>query len=129
MRKIINTPNAPTPIGPYNQAVLSGETLYLSGQIAMNIETGMLVLDNIKAETKQVMENLKAVLNAADMSFDNVVKSTIFISDMNDFSQINEVYGSYFEDANAPARETVQVARLPKDVHVEISMIAVNRDL
>ncbi|WP_100614556.1 RidA family protein [Confluentibacter citreus] len=125
MKKVINTPNAPTPIGPYNQAILSGDTLYLSGQIAVNVETGKLVLDNVKAETKQVMENLKAILNAADMSFENVVKSTIFISDMNDFSLINEVYGSYFEDANAPARETVQVARLPKDVHVEISMIAV----
>ncbi|OYX23380.1 MAG: reactive intermediate/imine deaminase [Flavobacteriales bacterium 32-35-8] len=125
MRKVINTPKAPTPIGPYNQAILSGDTLYLSGQIAMNIETGQLVLDDIKSETKQVMENLKAVLNAADMSFENVVKTTIFISDMNDFTLINEVYGSYFDDANAPARETVQVARLPKDVHVEISMIAV----
>lgn len=125
MRKVINTPNAPTPIGPYNQGILCGNTLYLSGQIAMNIETGQLVLDDIKAETRQVMENLKAVLNAADMSFDNVVKSTIFISDMNDFSLINEVYGSYFEDTNAPARETVQVAKLPKNVNVEISMIAV----
>lgn len=125
MKKIINTPNAPAPIGPYNQAILSGNTLYLSGQIALNIETGFLVLDDVKAETKQVMENLKAVLNAADMDFENVVKSTIFISDMNDFTLINDVYGSYFDDANAPARETVQVARLPKDVNVEISMIAV----
>ena len=125
MKKVINTSNAPTPIGPYNQAILSGNTLYLSGQIALNIETGLLVLDDVKAETKQVMENLKAVLNAADMNFDNVVKTTIFINDMNDFTLINEVYGSYFDDANAPARETVQVARLPKDVNVEISMIAV----
>lgn len=125
MKKIVNTPNAPTPIGPYNQAILSGNTLYLSGQIALNIETGLLVLDDVKAETKQVMENLKAVLNAAEMNFENVVKSTIFISDMNDFTLINDVYGSYFDDANAPARETVQVARLPKDVNVEISMIAV----
>jgi len=125
MRKVINTPNAPTPIGPYNQAILSENTLYLSGQIAMNIETGLLVLDDVKTETKQVMENLKAVLDAADMTFDNVVKSTIFISDMNDFTLINEIYGSYFDDANAPARETVQVAKLPKNVNVEISMIAV----
>jgi len=125
MKHVINTPNAPAPIGPYNQAILSGNTLYLSGQIAVNIDTGLLVLDDVKAETKQVMENLKAVLNAADMSFQNVVKSTIFISNMNDFTLINEVYGSYFDDANAPARETVQVARLPKDVNVEISMIAV----
>lgn len=125
MKKIINTPNAPTPIGPYNQAVLSGNTLYLSGQIGLNIETGLLILENVKAETKQVMENLKAVLHAADMTFENVVKSTIFISDMNDFTLINEVYGSYFDEENAPARETVQVAKLPKNVNVEISMIAV----
>lgn len=125
MKQIINTPNAPAPIGPYNQAILSGNTLYLSGQIALNVETGLLVLDDVKSETKQVMENLKAVLNAAGMTFENIVKTTIFISDMNDFTLINEVYGSYFDDANAPARETVQVARLPKDVNVEISMIAV----
>lgn len=125
MKKVINTTNAPAPIGPYNQAILSGNTLYLSGQIALNIETGLLVLDDVKSETKQVMKNLKAVLTAADMTFENVVKTTIFISDMNDFTLINEVYGSYFDDANAPARETVQVARLPKDVNVEISMIAV----
>lgn len=125
MKKVINTPYAPSPIGPYNQAILSGNTLYLSGQIALNIETGLLVLDDIKSETKQVMENLKAVLTGADMDFDNVVKTTIFISDMNDFTLINEVYGSYFDDANAPARETVQVAKLPKNVNVEISMIAV----
>lgn len=125
MKKIINTPNAPAPIGPYNQAVLSGNTLYLSGQIALNVQTGKLILDDVKAETKQVMENLKAVLVAADMNFEDVVKTTIFISNMNDFVQINDVYGSYFDDAHAPARETVQVARLPKDVNVEISMIAV----
>lgn len=125
MKQVINTPNAPAPIGPYNQAILSGNTLYLSGQIALNIETGLLVLDDVKSETKQVMENLKAVLNAAGMTFENVVKTTIFISDMNNFTLINEVYGSYFNDATAPARETVQVARLPKDVNVEISMIAV----
>jgi len=125
MKKIITTSEAPAPIGPYNQAVLSGNTLYTSGQIAFNPETGQLVLDDIKTETKQVMKNMKAVLDAAGMSFDNVVKTSIFISDMNNFTQINEVYGSYFNDASAPARETVQVARLPKDVNVEISMIAV----
>ncbi|WP_341215445.1 RidA family protein [uncultured Wocania sp.] len=125
MKKIITTPNAPAPIGPYNQAVLSGNTLYTSGQIAFNPETGVLVLDDIKTETKQVMENMKAVLKAANMTFDNVIKSSIFISDMDNFGQINEVYGSYFDDVNAPARETVEVARLPKDVNVEISMIAV----
>lgn len=125
MKKIITTAKAPAPIGPYNQAVLSGNTLYTSGQVAFNPETGELVLDNIKTETRQVMENLKAVLDAAEMSFENVVKASIFISDMNNFLEINDVYGSYFNDANAPARETVQVARLPKDVNVEISMIAV----
>lgn len=125
MKKIITTAKAPAPIGPYNQAILSGNTLYTSGQVAFNPETGELVLDNIKTETRQVMENLKAVLDAAEMSFENVVKASIFISDMNNFSEINDVYGNYFNDANAPARETVQVARLPKDVNVEISMIAV----
>ncbi|MFD0988508.1 RidA family protein [Mariniflexile jejuense] len=125
MKKIINTPNAPAPIGPYNQAILSGNTLYTSGQIAINPATSELVLTNIKTETKQVMQNLKAVLEAANMTFDDVIKSSIFISNMDDFAQINEVYGSYFDEANAPARETVQVARLPKNVNVEISMIAV----
>ena len=125
MKKIINTPNAPAPIGPYNQAVLVGNTLYTSGQIAFNPETGNLILEDIKTETHQVMQNLKAVLAAAEMTFENVIKSSIFISDMDNFTLINEAYGSYFDDAIAPARETVQVARLPKDVNVEISMIAV----
>jgi 2-iminobutanoate/2-iminopropanoate deaminase len=125
MKKIINTPNAPAPIGPYNQAVLSDNTLFISGQVAFDPSTGILVMDDIKTETKQVMENLKAILNAAGMGFDNVVKTSIFISDMNNFGQINEVYGQYFNPETAPARETVQVARLPKDVNVEISMIAV----
>ena len=125
MKKIITTTNAPAPIGPYNQAILSGNTLYTSGQIAFNPQTGKLVLDNIETETKQVMENLKAVLKAANMTFENVIKSSIFISDMNNFGKINSIYGSYFDDSNAPARETVEVARLPKDVNVEISMIAV----
>lgn len=125
MKKIITTSHAPAPIGPYNQAILSGNTLYTSGQIAFNPETGVLVLDDIKTETTQVMTNLKAVLQAAEMDFSNVVKTSIFISNMDDFALINDVYGSYFDDATAPARETVQVARLPKDVNVEISMIAV----
>ncbi|WP_075342822.1 RidA family protein [Tenacibaculum agarivorans] len=125
MKKIINTKNAPAPIGPYNQAVLTGNTLYTSGQIAINPETGELVLDNIKAETKQVLENMKAVLHEAEMTFENVVKTSIFISDMNNFSEINEVYGTYFDESNAPARETVEVANLPKFVNVEISMIAI----
>ncbi len=125
MKKIIFTDKAPAPIGPYSQAVLSGDTLYTSGQIAINPATGELVLDDIETETKQVMENMKAVLEAADMSFDDVIKSTIFISDMNDFAKINGVYADYFKEETAPARETVQVACLPKNVNVEISMIAV----
>lgn len=126
MKKIIKTAKAPAPIGPYNQAILSGNTLYTSGQIALHPETGELVLDSIKAETKQVMENMKEVLAAAGMTFENVVKASIFISDMNKFAEINSVYGNYFNEENAPARETVEVANLPKFVNVEISMIAVN---
>ena len=126
MKKIITTTMAPAPIGPYNQAVLTGNTLYTSGQIAIDPETGTLVLDSILIETRQVMENMKAVLIEAGMTFDNVVKTSIFICDMGNFTQINEVYGSYFNDESAPARETVEVARLPKDVNVEISMIAIN---
>ena len=125
MKRIITTTKAPAPIGPYNQAVLSGNTLFTSGQIAFNPDTNELILDNITDETKQVMENMKEVLTAAEMTFENVVKTSIFISDMNDFGAINTVYGSYFNEATAPARETVQVACLPKNVNVEISMIAV----
>ena len=125
MKKILFTDKAPAPIGPYNQAVLVGNTLYTSGQIALHPETMELVLDNIEVETKQVMENMKAVLEAAEMTFDNVVKTTIFIMDMNDFGRINAVYGTYFDEKTAPARETVQVAGLPKGVNVEISMIAI----
>ena len=125
MKKIIFTEKAPAPIGPYSQAVLSGNTLYTSGQIALHPETGELVTGDIETETKQVMENMKAVLDAAGMTFENVIKTTIFISDMNDFVKINGVYGSYFNEKTAPARETVQVAKLPKSVNVEISMIAV----
>ena len=125
MKKIIFTSKAPAPIGPYNQAVLSNDTLYTSGQIALHPKTMELILDNIETETKQVMENMKAVLEAANMTFDNVVKATIFITNMNDFARINTVYGTYFDEKTAPARETVQVACLPKNVNVEISMIAV----
>lgn len=125
MKKIINTSKAPEPIGPYNQAVKVGNTLYTSGQIAINPITNELVMDAIENETKMVMENLKEVLLAADMTFDNVVKCTIFISDMNNFGKINEVYGSYFTK-DFPARETVEVACLPKNVNVEISAIAVD---
>ena len=125
MKTIIYTDKAPAPIGPYNQAVLVDNMLYTSGQIALDPVSMELVLDTIEIETSQVMENMKAVLEAADMDFSNVVKSTIFISDMNDFARINTVYGSYFEEALAPARETVQVAKLPRNVNVEISMIAI----
>lgn len=125
MKTIITTEKAPAPLGPYSQAVLTGNTLYTSGQIAINPESGNLITDNITSETLQVMQNLKAVLEAANMTFDHVIKSSIFISNMDDFATINEVYGNFFQDESAPARETVQVARLPKDVNVEISVIAV----
>ena len=125
MKKVINTVNAPSPIGPYNQAVLSGNTLYTSGQIALNPVTGELVKDSIEVETKQVMENMKAVLTEAGMTFENVVKSSIFVKNMNDFAKINAVYGNYFNAETAPARETVEVGNLPLFVNVEISMIAI----
>ncbi|MBP1841157.1 Rid family detoxifying hydrolase [Formosa algae] len=124
MKTIITTPDAPAPIGPYNQAVLKNGMLYASGQIAINPVTSELVLDDIKTETTQVMENIKAILKAADMTFDDIIKTSIFISDMHNFAQINEVYGTYFDEANAPARETVEVANLPKFVNVEISFLA-----
>lgn len=124
MKQIITTKNAPAPIGPYNQAVLKGNILFTSGQIALDPKTGDLVLGDIKAETKLVMENLKAVLTEAGMTFEHVLKTSIFISDMKNFGAINEVYGTYFNEATAPARETVEVANLPKYVNVEISMIA-----
>ena len=124
MKKIINTKQAPAPIGPYNQAVRVGNTLYTSGQIAINPATNELVLDSIEEETEQVMQNLKAVLAACDMTFENVIKTTIFLSDMNNFQEVNKIYGAYFNEDTAPARETVAVRELPKSVHVEISVIA-----
>lgn len=125
MKKIIHTTDAPAPIGPYNQAIQHNGMLYTSGQIAIDPKTGNLYdKGDVKEETKIVMENLRAVLKAADMTFENVLKATIFISNMDDFGSINEVYGSYFNDETAPARETVEVARLPKSVQVEISVIA-----
>jgi 2-iminobutanoate/2-iminopropanoate deaminase len=123
-RIIIRTEKAPDPIGPYNQGVLAGDTLYISGQISIDPVTGQLKKKDIQEETHQVMQNLKAILVAANMGFNHVVKATIFIMDMQQFSEINEVYGKYFE-GDFPARETVQVAALPKSVNVEISMIAV----
>ena len=125
MKTIISTEKAPQPIGPYSQAVLVGNMLYTSGQIALNPETGELVTDSIEQETTQVMKNLEAVLEAADMTFENIINASIFISDMNSFAAINAVYGQYFNEATAPARETVEVANLPKFVNVEISVIAV----
>ncbi len=125
MKKIVQTHNAPAPIGPYNQAVFAGNTLYISGQIAIDPKTGDLNTEDLEEETVQVLENLKAILTEAGLSLENVVKTSIFISDMNNFSKINEVYSRYFESENAPARETVEVANLPKFVNVEISAIAV----
>ena len=124
MKQIIHTEDAPAPIGPYNQAVRMGNTVYTSGQIAIDPSSGLLVEGSISEETHQVMRNMQAVLKAAGLNFSQVLKSTIFITNMDDFGVINEVYGSYFDSDTAPARETVQVARLPKNVRVEISMIA-----
>lgn len=124
MKKIIKTDKAPAPIGPYNQAILVDDMLYTSGQIAIDPISNKMVLKDIQSETKQVMENLKAVLEATEMVFDNVIKTTIFISDMKNFAEINEVYGHYFNNETAPARETVEVSNLPKYVNVEISLIA-----
>jgi 2-iminobutanoate/2-iminopropanoate deaminase len=123
-KKIIYTDLAPKPIGPYNQAVLTNDTLYVSGQIPIDPKNGMLIQGDISSQAKQVMENLSAVLKAADMNFNQVVKVSIFLKNMDQFDLINEVYGHYFEDATAPARETVEVSRLPKDVDIEISLIA-----
>ena len=123
-KKIILTTDAPAPIGPYSQAVKKGNMLFVSGQIAINPDSGELIVGNITAETQMVMQNLKAVLAAAEMDFSHIVKTTIFIKNMDDFSAINAVYGSFFT-ADFPARETVEVARLPKDVNVEISCVAV----
>ena len=126
MKKIINSPKAPVPIGPYSQAVKIGNTLYLSGQIAINASTGEMVDDSIQNETKQVMENIGHVLEAAGMNFTNVFKCSIFLKDMDNFSAVNEVYGSYFS-SEFPARECVQVAKLPKDVNVEITALAADK--
>ncbi len=120
---IINSPKAPAPIGPYSQATLANNTLYVSGQIALDADSGDLVNDSIENETHKVMQNLKAILEEAGMGFENVLKCTIFVKDLNNFGKINETYGSYFT-SNPPARETVEVSRLPKDVNVEISCVA-----
>jgi len=124
-KEVINSPAAPKPIGPYSQAIRSNGTVYISGQIAIDQSTGMLITNNIEEETHQVMRNLNAILIAADLTFNNIVKCSIFIKDMDQFAAINSVYATYFPDS-PPARETVEVVRLPKDVNVEISAIAVS---
>ena len=123
MKEVINTKDAPSPIGPYSQAIKTGKLVFISGQIAINSATGNLVMDNIHEETTQIMRNIGAILKAAGMDYSNVIKTTIFLTNMNNFSAVNEVYGSFFKDA-FPARETVEVSRLPKDVNIEISIIA-----
>lgn len=125
MKKIITSKNAPAPIGPYSHGVLVNGTLFVSGQVGKHPVSGELLLSDIKTETKQVMENIKGILTDAGMNFTNVVKTTIFLTDMNNFASVNEVYGSYFS-GDFPARETVQVSKLPLNVNVEISVIAVN---
>lgn len=124
MKKIIQIPNAPAPIGPYSQAVLVKDTLYVSGQIPIDPKTGVLVNDSIESSTKQVLENIKALVETANLTLDNVVKCSIFLKSMENFAQVNQVYSSYFTE-NPPARETVQVSKLPMDVEVEISCIAI----
>jgi 2-iminobutanoate/2-iminopropanoate deaminase len=124
MKQVINTTNAPAPIGPYSQAIAAGNFVFVSGQIPMDPSTGDIVSENIKAETIQVMENIKAILSEAGLGFDHIVKTSIFLTDMQAFAQVNEVYGSYFT-SEFPARETVQVSALPKNVNVEITVIAV----
>jgi len=124
LKSVVYSENAPEPIGPYSQAIQTGNMLFVSGQIAIQKSTGQFIIGNIEDETIQVMTNIGDILTAAGMDFSNIVKSSIFMKDMNNFPKINEVYGRYFKD-NAPARESIEVSRLPKDVNVEISCIAV----
>ena len=124
MKQIIQTDQAPAPVGPYNQAIVHNGTLYASGQIALDPATGNLVMDNIEAETHQVMTYIKAILTEAGIGFEQILKCSVFVSDMNNYSRINAVYASYFDEATAPARELVEVANLPKFVNIEISVIA-----
>lgn len=125
MKKIINTNNAPAPVGPYNQSVLAGNMLFVSGQIPINPSTGEIISESIEAETTQVLENIKSILEEAGLTFVNVVKCSVFVTDMGMFGRINEIYAKYFPAESAPARELVQVVALPKNVNVEISAIAV----
>ena len=124
MKEIVYTKNAPDPVGPYSQAILTNNTLFISGQVALDPNNGDMINSSIEEETIQVMNNLKAILNEVGFDFSNVVKSTIYLSDMNNFSKVNEVYGSFFNKDYVPSRVTVQVSRLPKDANVEIDMIA-----
>ena len=124
MKKIVKTNKAPQPVGPYNQAVIHNSTMYISGQIALDPITKELVTNNLKKETMLVMNNLKAILKSENLSFENVIKSTIFLSDMGSFNEVNEIYATFFKSGNEPARETVEVSKLPLGVNVEISMIA-----
>lgn len=123
-KSIVKTEHAPAPIGPYNQAVWAGNFLFISGQIGIDPESGAWINENIESETHRVMQNLNAILIKANLNFANIVKTTIFLADMDDFNRVNQVYGLYFENIDAPARETVEVSYLPKGVNVEISMIA-----
>ena len=124
MKKIVKTNKAPQPVGPYNQAVINNSTMYISGQIALDPITKELAINNLKKETMLVMNNLKAILESENLSFENVIKSTIFLSDMGSFNEVNEIYATFFKSGNEPARETVEVSKLPLGVNVEISMIA-----
>lgn len=128
MKKIINTTNAPTPLGPYNQAVLVDGTLYMSGQVALDVASKKMLIGTIEEETKKVMQNIMAVLKEVNFTFENVVKTTIFITDMNNFGKVNKSYGSFFNEVTAPARETVEVNALPLGARVEISVIAKKLD-
>ncbi len=125
MKRQVHTPEAPAPIGPYSQAVEAGGLVFVSGQIPLDPESGNLITGDVERATHLVMQHIRSILNAAGSGLDKVVKASIFLKDMNDFAKVNEVYGSYFEGGVPPARETVEVARLPKDVPVEISVIAV----
>jgi len=125
MKKIINTKEAPAPVGPYNQSILAGGTLYVSGQIAIDPSTGDLITDNIESETEQVMKNIGSILREAGMTYENVVKASVFVNDMHNYGKINGVYARFFDEATAPARELVEVTNLPKFVNIEISVIAV----
>jgi|TARA_B000000441_G_C21748887_1_gene360190 2-iminobutanoate/2-iminopropanoate deaminase len=124
MKEIVYTKNAPDPVGPYSQAILTNNTLFISGQVALDPNNGDMINSSIEEETIQVMNNLKAILNEVGFDFSNVIKSTIYLSDMNNFSKVNEVYGSFFNKDYVPSRVTVEVSRLPKDANVEIDMIA-----